>query len=112
MDDRFTEHAREALNQAGEVASRLAHNYIGTEHLLIGLTRAGGVAARVLEENLVDEDKLLELVNQLISPGSRVGFAEVENLTPRARRIIDRVFTCIPGTRPERVPMAAPIRHM
>ena len=92
MDDRFTEHAREALNQAGEVASRLAHNYIGTEHLLIGLTRAGGVAARVLEENLVDEDKLLELVNQLISPGSRVGFAEVENLTPRARRIIDRSF--------------------
>ena len=92
MDDRFTEHAREALNQAGEVASRLAHNYIGTEHLLIGLTRAGGVAARVLEENLVDEDKLLELVNQLISPGSRVGFAEVENLTPRAKRIIDRSF--------------------
>ena len=92
MDDRFTEHAREALNQAGEVASRLAHNYIGTEHLLIGLTRAGGVAARVLEENLVDEDKLLELVNQLISPGSRVGFDEVENLTPRARRIIDRSF--------------------
>ncbi|MBR5732134.1 MAG: ATP-dependent Clp protease ATP-binding subunit, partial [Lachnospiraceae bacterium] len=37
-------------------------------------------------------DKLLELVNQLISPGSRVGFAEVENLTPRARRIIDRSF--------------------
>ncbi len=92
MDDRFTEHAREALNQAGEVASRLAHNYIGTEHLLIGLTRAGGVASRVLEENLVDEDKLLELVNQLISPGSRVGFAEVENLTPRAKRIIDRSF--------------------
>ncbi len=92
MDERFTEHAREALNQAGEVASRLAHNYIGTEHLLIGLVRAGGVASRVLEENLVDEDKLLELVNQLISPGSRVGFAEVENLTPRARRIIDRSF--------------------
>ncbi len=92
MDDRFTEHAREALNQAGEVASRLAHNYIGTEHLLIGLTRAGGVASRVLEENLVDEDKLLELVNQLISPGSRVGFAEVENLTPRAKKIIDRSF--------------------
>ncbi len=92
MEDRFTEHAREALNQASEVASRLAHNYIGTEHLLIGLTRAGGVAARVLSENLVDEEKLLELVNQLISPGTGVGFAEVESLTPRAKRILDRSF--------------------
>ena len=92
MEDRFTEHAREALNQATEIASRLAHNYIGTEHLLIGLTRAGGVASRVLEENLVDEDKLLELVNQLISPGTKIGFAEVESLTPRAKRIIDRSF--------------------
>lgn len=92
MEDRFTEHAREALNQATEIASQLAHNYIGTEHLLIGLTRAGGVASRVLEENLVDEEKLLGLVNQLISPGTKVGFAEVESLTPRAKRIIDRSF--------------------
>lgn len=92
MEDKFTEDAREALNQATAIASQLAHNYIGTEHLLIGLTRAGGVASKVLEENLVDEDKLMELVNQLISPGTKVGFAEVENLTPRARRIIDRSF--------------------
>ena len=92
MEDRFTEDAREALNQATEVASQLGHNYIGTEHLLIGLTRAGGVASRVLEENLVDEEKLLELVNQLISPGTKVGFADVESLTPRAKRIIDRSF--------------------
>ena len=92
MEDRFTEQAREALNQASNVAARLAHNYIGTEHLLIGLTRTEGVAAKVLEENLVDEEKLLELVNQLISPGTRVGLAENQNLTPRARRVIDRSF--------------------
>ena len=92
MEDKFTEQAREALNQASNVAARLAHNYIGTEHLLIGLTRTEGVAAKVLEENLVDEEKLLELVNQLISPGTRVGLAENQNLTPRARRVIDRSF--------------------
>ncbi|MCR5769232.1 MAG: ATP-dependent Clp protease ATP-binding subunit [Lachnospiraceae bacterium] len=92
MEDRFTEQAREALNQASNVAARLAHNYIGTEHILIGLTRSEGVAAKVLEENLVDEDKLLELINQLISPGTRVGLADSQNLTPRARRVIDRSF--------------------
>ena len=92
MEDRFTEQAREALNQASEVAAKLAHNYIGTEHLLIGLMHSEGVASRVLEDNLVDEDKLQELVNQLISPGSTVGLAEAQNLTPRARRVIDRSF--------------------
>lgn len=92
MEDRFTEHAREALNQATETASRLAHNYVGTEHLLIGLTKAGGVASKVLGENLVDEEKLLDLVSQLIAPGTKIGFAEVENLTPRAKRVIDRSF--------------------
>ena len=92
MDDKFTQQAREALNQASNVASRLAHNYIGTEHLLIGLTRTEGVASKVLEENLVDEEKLMELVNQLISPSTRVGLAESQNLTPRARRVIDRSF--------------------
>lgn len=92
MEERFTEHARAALDQATQAAARLGHNYIGTEHLLIGLLRAGGVASKVLEENLVDEDKLLELIAQLISSGNKLGFAETPGLTPRARHCIDTSF--------------------
>ena len=58
MKERFTQNAREAINLATETAYQLAHNYIGTEHLLIGLTKANGVAGRILDEHDVDEEKL------------------------------------------------------
>lgn len=89
MNDRFTEHARETLEQANIAAAQLLHTYVGTEHLLIGLLRSGGVAAKVLEANGVEEGKILELVSQLIAPDSTVGVSDPERLTPRARKIID-----------------------
>ncbi len=88
MKDRFTEQAREAINLAGEAAIELAHNYIGTEHILIGLIRSEGVASRILEAGGVEEDRILELVSQLIAPESNVKLSETENFTPRARSIV------------------------
>ncbi|BBF45318.1 ATP-dependent Clp protease ATP-binding subunit [Lachnospiraceae bacterium KM106-2] len=88
MQDRYTNGAREALNIATDVAYRLSHNYIGTEHLLIGLVSAKGVAAKVLQENGVEEEKIIELVNQLIAPNTKVAMMESDNFTPRAKRIL------------------------
>ena len=49
--DRFTKHARQALQIAQEEAVRLNHNYVGTEHLLSGLVKEdNGLAAHVLRE--------------------------------------------------------------
>lgn len=88
MQEKFTEDAKEALRIATDAAYRLSHNYIGTEHLLIGLIGASGVASRVLEEHGVEEDKIIELVNQLIAPNSNIEMVEMDNLTPRAKRIV------------------------
>ena len=69
------------------------HGYVGTEHLLIGLLQEGtGVAARVLEENGVEESKVVELVSQLISPNTSVQMAENAAYTPRARRVIENSY--------------------
>ncbi|MDE7300384.1 MAG: ATP-dependent Clp protease ATP-binding subunit ClpC, partial [Lachnospiraceae bacterium] len=89
MEDRFTENAREAIRYATSTAYQLSHNYIGTEHLLIGLTKADGVAGRILIEHEVDEEKLLELVNQLIAPTNGIKIMERDNFTPRARKILE-----------------------
>ena len=68
MEDFFTDQAKEAIDLAYKAAKDLANNYIGTEHLLIGLIQQGsGVAARVLAENGVTEEKVLNMVDQLIS---------------------------------------------
>ena len=103
MEYKFTDHARIALNQATQAANTFGHGGVGTEHLLIGLMRSGGVAGRVLEENLVDEEKIVELINQLITPRSGVSYAEAEKLTPRARKVIDNAFAEAVGMRAARV---------
>ena len=89
MNDKFTANAREALNLASEIAYKLGHNYIGTEHILLGLLESKGVANKVLVENGVDEDKIIELVNQLITSQNSVDLLETSTFTPRAQRIID-----------------------
>ncbi len=91
--DRYTQQAQEALGLAVGAAESLNHGYVGTEHILIGLLQQGsGVAARVLEENGVDEDKVMELVSQLISPNPAVQTADRTSYTPRARRVIENSY--------------------
>jgi ATP-dependent Clp protease ATP-binding subunit ClpC len=47
----FTPRVRRVLYFAREEATRLHHDYLGTEHLLLGVVREGeGVAATVLRE--------------------------------------------------------------
>ncbi|MDF2908040.1 MAG: clpC [Herbinix sp.] len=90
MYDKFTENAKNAINLAREVAFRLSHNYIGTEHLLIGLMEVEGVASKILEENGVTVEKVLELVNQLIAPNNGVEMMDAGSFTPRSKRILDQ----------------------
>lgn len=91
--ERYTPQAKEALSLAVEMAESLNHGYVGTEHLLIGLLQEGtGVAAKVLEENGVEEAKVVELVSQLITPDNSVQLAENAAYTPRARRVIENSY--------------------
>lgn len=93
MMERYTPQAQEALGLALGVAETLNHGYVGTEHLLIGLLQEGtGVAAKVLEENGVEEDRVIELVSQLIAPNPTVQTADRTAYTPRARRVIENSY--------------------
>ncbi len=93
MIDRFTEQAKDAISLAVDVAEVLGHNYVGTEHLLIGLIQEKtGVAARVLEACGVTSEKVMELVNQLISPNQSVGTMERTSYTPGATRVLENSY--------------------
>ncbi len=93
MIDRFTDKARRAIELAAEAADNLGHNYVGTEHLLLGLIQEGtGVAARVLAECGVREEKVIELISQLIRPGQSVHLMEQTTYTPSARRVIENSY--------------------
>ncbi|MGN0328985.1 MAG: ATP-dependent Clp protease ATP-binding subunit [Lachnospira sp.] len=90
MQSRFTNKANEALKYAAETSAMLGHGYVGSEHLLIGLVKAeGGLASSVLVSNDVTDEKLINLVYQLIAPDNVVSVKEPMGYTPRVRRILE-----------------------
>ena len=89
--ERFTNKAKTALNLAETSARELGHRYIGTEHLLLGLVREGtGTAAKVLEKFGVTEEKVTELIRQIMAPVGSVATAEKDGYTPKAGRVLEQ----------------------
>jgi ATP-dependent Clp protease ATP-binding subunit ClpC len=69
---RFRSHTdvARALEFAAEEADRLAHSYIGTEHLLLGLLRAeGSQAAAFLVEHGMQLQQVREAIVALLREG-------------------------------------------
>ena len=86
----FTKKAEEALQHAETVATELRHGSIGSEHILIGLLRTEGCLARdVLLDCGVDEDKLIEIMNQVMNRMNSVGVVEPDSYTPRAVKVLE-----------------------
>ena len=86
----YTEKARKALELSRKASRQLHNNYIGTEHILVGLLKENsGVAASVLMENGVEEERLLDLIEELIAPGGQVLLMDQDDYTPRTQRILE-----------------------
>lgn len=86
----FTDKAKTALMLAERTASRMHTGYIGTEHILVGLIKEKtGVAAKVLKENGVEEDKLLEMIKELIVPDAAITLKEKEGYSPRSEAVLE-----------------------
>ncbi len=87
---RFTKRARTVLVLAQSEASRQAHTYIGTEHLLLGLLRErGGIAGCVLTNLGVTLPQARRAVERIVGQGDGPPCGTY-GLTPRAKRVIGR----------------------
>lgn len=90
MHKSYTQQAKKVLELTTKAAKSMHHNYIGTEHLLVGLLKEGnGVAACVLMEAGVEEERLVELIEDLIAPSSDVIVLDKKGYSPRIRHIIE-----------------------
>ena len=68
MYNNYTQQAKKAIKYAKEISRSLNHPYIGTEHLLLGLRNEfTGVAGQILASHNIHEDKILHLMDELIS---------------------------------------------
>ena len=89
MFERFTDESRRAVVLAQEEASRLNHNYIGTEHLLAGLRREErGAAARALKSADITLDAVRDQIEALVGRGQRPPSGHIP-FTPRAKKTLE-----------------------
>ncbi len=90
MHKQYTPQAGKVLELAAKLSKKLQHNYVGTEHILAGLLQEGtGVAAEVLNENHLEEKRLLELIEELISPGERTIVLDADGYSPRTQKMLE-----------------------
>lgn len=90
MHKQYTPQAGKALELAARLSKKLQHHYVGTEHILAGLIQErSGVAAQVLSDNHVEENKLLELIEELISPGDGTALLDADGYSPRTQKVLD-----------------------
>ncbi len=90
MESKFTLMASEVLKLAKRTARSLKLNYVGTEHLLMGLILEDGcVASRILIDNGIDENRMMDMIRDLIVPDSTVRTLDRDGFSPRAEKVLE-----------------------
>ncbi len=90
MNEMFTESARKAIEYARDEASRLRHDYIGTEHLLLGLVRLGDGRAMDIIANLgLDLADLRTSIEEVVQPSGGTMTMGQLPLTARAKKTLE-----------------------
>ena len=86
----YTRQANEVLKKAEKTARDMNHPYIGTEHLLIGLREVyTGVAGQILDANRVDEERILTVMEELVSPVGDTSAVRNPGISPRLAYILE-----------------------
>ena len=73
MFERFTDTARQVVNQAQKDARRLGHHYIGCEHLLLAAAGTGEPASAVLRDHGVTPERIEAEILRTIGRGQTAG---------------------------------------
>ncbi len=85
----YTPQAREVFTLAQGEATRLNHNFIGTEHVLLGLVKLGrGVAVNVLSRQGVHLEKIRTAVEEYVGRGPDVKILHPIPFTPRVKTVL------------------------
>ncbi|HSH61766.1 MAG TPA: Clp protease N-terminal domain-containing protein, partial [Acidimicrobiales bacterium] len=89
MFERFTDGARRVVVLAQEEARLLAHDYIGTEHILLGLSHdQEGMAAKTLQQLGISLEAVRGEVESIIGAGGGSPRDHIP-FTPRAKKVLE-----------------------
>ncbi len=90
MNEMFTEAARKVIEYARDEASRLRHDYIGTEHLLLGIIKLGeGRAVDVINNLGLEIEDLKSSIEEVVQPSGGTMTMGQLPLTARAKKTLE-----------------------
>lgn len=90
MNEMFTESARKAIEYARDEASRLRHDYIGTEHLLLGLVRLDdGRSVEIITNLGLELADLRTSIEEVVQPSGGTMTMGQLPLTARAKKTLE-----------------------
>jgi len=90
MNEMFSEAARKAIEFARDEASRLRHDYIGTEHLLLGLIKLSeGQAMEVITNLGLELEDLKTSIEEVVQPSGGTMTMGQLPLTARAKKTLE-----------------------
>lgn len=93
MHNMYTKQAAKAIKYAEMMAKKLGHPYIGSEHLLLGLRQeVTGVSGQILAAHDIEEEKILQLMEELIVPSSETLVKERPEKSPRFLDLLDSAY--------------------
>ena len=109
MNNKFSPVVKQIINQSGQEARRLGHDYVGTEHLLLGIiAERDSLPVRVLDSLLVDVNDLKKRIERSIPRYSN--YPPAENLyvgecamTTQVQRVLKATFVEAKMTKTEEV---------
>ena len=88
-NEKFTQRAELAIEQARVAAAEMGHSFIGTEHLLLGIFRENaGLGSRILRNHGLSESDIRKTVAELDGLGAPA--EPQQGLTLRARRAVEK----------------------
>ena len=91
---KFTSSAENAISVAADLAVRLSHNYVGTEHLLYGLCHSeSGFSAKLLEENNVSAESVKGIIESKIGKGAEEVSINENSYTARTKGVLALAYS-------------------
>lgn len=93
MQKNFTKQAEKVMETARSLAKDLNHPYVGTEHLLLALRQEySGVAGQILAMHKIEEEKIMKIIHELISPTEEMKVKRTIELSPRLEYLLENAY--------------------
>ncbi len=89
FQNKFTIETKRAISFSRQIAAKLGHNYVGTEHFLVGiLHEKESISSRVLASFDVTEIRVIDKIKSMMGTGIATDDMYL-TLTPRVKHIIE-----------------------